>query len=326
MTVDTRITTGRPPIVHLPAGFGHEAAAEWAGDHRGPLRAVVADHGAVLVRGLRLSRPEQVADMAKRLTGEPMIEREPFARRTSYQPGVYGSSEWESDRPMCMHHESSHATVFPGVMLFGCLVAPSHGGATGLADSQAVLKVLPGELVDRFEREGWTLTRNYNDFVGVPWAEAFGTDRRDAVDEYCRDHAIDNSWGPENSLRTRQHRKAVVPHPVTGERTWFNQIAFLSEWSLDPEVREYLLMEFGSDSLPFTSSYGDGDAVTDGAVRAINDGYDAITLREPWQDGDLLMIDNSRMAHSRETFDSPRQVIVVMAEPTLGTRLEDSTC
>ena len=38
----------------------------------------------------------------------------------------------------------------------------------------------------------------------------------------------------------RQRRAAVVTHPVTGRRCWFNQIAFLNEWTMDRDVRDFL--------------------------------------------------------------------------------------
>src|SRR5438270_9081931 len=55
--------------------------------------------------------------------------------------------DWSSD--VC---SSDLAVEFPSLMLFACLVAPTGGGATQLADSPTVLKSLPGELVERFER------------------------------------------------------------------------------------------------------------------------------------------------------------------------------
>ena len=116
-----------------------------------------------------------------------------------------------------------------------------------MADSPTVLDALPAELVERFEREGWMLTRNYNDEIGASYAEAFGTEDRGAVERYCRANAIEFEWQPDGGLRTRQRRSAVVRHPVTGQRCWFNQIAFLNEWTLAPEVREYLVDVYGAD-------------------------------------------------------------------------------
>ena len=48
--------------------------------------------------------------------------------------------------------------------------------------------------------------------------------------------------------------------------------------------------------------------------------YDANTLREPWQAGDLMLVDNIRTAHSREAFEGPREVLVGMAD---AVRIDD---
>jgi alpha-ketoglutarate-dependent taurine dioxygenase len=219
-----------------------------------------------------------------------------------------------------MHHELSYTLEFPGLMMFACLVAPDGGGATGVADSTAVLRALPAELTGRFEREGWLLTRNYNEDIGASVEEAFGTDDRGAVESYCRANAIGFEWQPDGGLRTRQRRSAVVRHPLTGQRCWFNQIAFLNERTMDPEVREYLVDVFGADGLPFNTFFGHGDPVGEDVVQLINEVYEASTAREPWQAGDLLLIDNVRTAHSREPFGGQREVLVAMAD---AVRLAD---
>ena len=140
-----------------------------------------------------------------------------------------------------MHHELSYPLEFPGLLLFACLTAAAEGGATAVADAPPCCSALPADLVARFEREGWLLIRNYNEDIGASVAEAFGTDDRGAVESYCRANAIEFEWQPDGGLRTRQHRSAVLRHPVTGQRCWFNQIAFLNERTIDPEVREYLV-------------------------------------------------------------------------------------
>jgi alpha-ketoglutarate-dependent taurine dioxygenase len=202
-----------------------------------------------------------------------MTEREAFASRRTYFDGVYSSSKWPPNQPMCMHHELSYTLDFPGLMLFACLTAPTDGGATGVADSPTVLDALPTELTERFVREGWLLTRSYfgyNDEIGASVAEAFGTDDRGAVESYCRANAIEFEWQPDGELRTRQRRSAVVRHPVTGRRCWFNQIAFLNEWTLAPEVREFLVDVYGADGLPFNTRFGNGDPIGEDVVLLLN--------------------------------------------------------
>jgi len=310
--LDVDLQPCRPPILH--AGSVGDAAV-WANEHRQALRTAVAEHGSVLVRGLGLDDVSGTSAVFQHLGTSLMADQEAFASRQAYPDGVYSSSKWPANQQMCMHHELSYRLEFPGLMLFACLTAPTSGGATAVADAPTVLGALPTELVQRFEREGWMLTRSYNDEIGASFSEAFGTDDRGAVESYCRANAIEFEWQPDGALRTRQRRSAVVRHPVTGQRCWFNQVAFLNEWTIAPEVREYLVDIYGEDGLPFNTRFGDGDPIGEDVVQLLNEVYQANTAREPWQAGDLLMVDNIRSAHSREAYEGPREVLVAMADP-----------
>jgi hypothetical protein len=111
-----------------------------------------------------------------------------------------------------------------------------------------------------------------------------------------------------------------VHHPITGRRCWFNQIAFLNEWTIAPEVREYLVDIYGEDGLPFNTRFGNGDPIGADIVQTINEAYEANNVRERWQAGDLLLVDNIRTAHGREPFEGPREIVVGMAD---AVTLED---
>ncbi|MYX93819.1 TauD/TfdA family dioxygenase [Streptomyces sp. SID486] len=310
--LDVELRPDRPALLRVdPPGD----AASWAAEHREALRAQVTEHGALLVRGLGLTDADQAGAVFARLAGGLMTETEAFAPRVAEGPGLYSSTPWPANQPMCMHHELSYPQQVPGLMLFACLTAPEQGGATAVADAEEVLEALPAELTQRFERAGWLLTRTYNDEIGASLAESFGTDDRAAIERYCRDNAIDFTWLPDGSLHTEQRRSAVVRHPLTGRRCWFNQIAFLNEWTLAPEVREYLVDEYGADGLPFNTRCGDGTPVGEDVVQVINATYEEHTRREPWQAGDLMLVDNIRTAHSRESYTGDRRIVVGMAEP-----------
>jgi alpha-ketoglutarate-dependent taurine dioxygenase len=314
LTSQLALRPGKPPLLLTQAGGD---PALWAAEHRNEVRDLVATHGAVLVRGLGLSSPDEVGAVFQRLSGELMSEMEAFAPRQPYAQGVYSSTPWPTNQPMCMHHELSYTLQVPSLLLFACLTAPPEGGATGVADSPTVLDALPRDLAERFEREGWMLTRSYNGEIGASVAESFGTDDPVAVESYCRANAIDFAWQPDGGLRTWQRRNAVVRHPVTGTRCWFNQVAFLNQWTLDPEIRDYLVDMYGEDGLPFNTRFGNGDPISAEVVDLLNAVYEEHTARDPWEVGDLMLVDNIRTAHSREPFEGPREVLVGMADPVL---------
>lgn len=309
---------GKPPILRVEATGD---AVRWAAEHRSGLRALVTEHGALLVRGLGLRNAAETEAVFRQL-GSLMTEREAFAPRHRYSEGVYSATKWPPNQHMCMHHELSYALEVPSLMLFACLVAPTRAGETPVADSSKVLNALPADLVERFERVGWLLIRNYNEDIGASVAEAFGTDERSAVESYCHANAIQFEWQPDGGLRTWQRRGAVARHPCTGQRCWFNQIAFLNGLNMDPEVREYLVDTYGEDRLPFNTSFGNGDPIGADFVQLMDEVYERNTVRERWQAGDLMLVDNIRTAHARESFEGPREVLVAMAD---AVRLSDGS-
>jgi alpha-ketoglutarate-dependent taurine dioxygenase len=315
-TPDLSTTPEGVHVLRVEAFRSPATATDWAARHRDLVREQAARHGAVVVRGLGITDHDQAATVLTALGGGGLVtEREAFAARTEHRARVYSSAPWPSDQPMCAHHELGYVDPAPGLVLLACLTPASEGGATGLVDGEEMLRTLPSDLVARFERDGWMLARSYSDEIGASWAEAFGTEDRAEVEAYCAAHAIEISWQPGNGLRTRQRRPAVVRHPATGRRTWFNQVAFLSRWALEPDVREFLVDEYGAEGLPFDTSYGDASPIDESVVATINDAAAAATRRVPWQAGDVMVIDNIRTAHSREPYTGRRELLLAMAEP-----------
>ncbi|MEU8686186.1 TauD/TfdA family dioxygenase [Streptomyces sp. NPDC048611] len=320
---ELEVSPGRPAILHVGkpvtdlggTGGAAEGAAGWAEERADLLSSAVLRYGALLIRGLEVRDASALGRLSGRLSRTTMREREAFGKRRPIGGSVLSSLEWPPDEPMCMHHELSYTLEFPRLLVMGCFEEPSNGGTTGLADARAVLEALPPSLVERFSRDGWQLVRSYNGLVGIPWQEAFQAQDRATAEAYCRDNAIEAEWQPDGGLCTVQRRAAVIHHPLTGDPVWFNQIAFLNEWTMDPGIREYLTMQFGAEGLPFNSLHGNGEPLTAETVALLNDVYEAATLREKWRAGDVLLVDNIRMAHSREPYEGRREVGMVLCDP-----------
>src|SRR2546427_11931201 len=95
------VRPGKPPMLRVAATGD---ATRWAVEHRDALRAAVVEHGSLLVRGLGLRDVAETEAVFRRL-GSLTTEKEAFAARQSYSHGVYSSSKWPPNQPMCMHHE-----------------------------------------------------------------------------------------------------------------------------------------------------------------------------------------------------------------------------
>ena len=289
---------------------------DWVADQRERLLGLVAERGAVLVRGLPVSGPADLAAVRDALGLAPAGLAEEFAVRADLGDGVHAAADWPGDREMCLHHERSYGVEFPRLVLMTCTFPPLSGGATMLADTTEVLRELPADLLDRFRELGWLLVRNFRPHFGLPWSAAYGASAPEDVERLCSQRRIRCEWLRDGTLHTVQARSAIVRHPVGGQECWFNQIAFFSQWSIDPVERDILLSTFGPNGIPFNTAFGDGEPLTEQQFRAILDAYDRTVRRVHWQDRDLLILDNIRVAHGRDPYAGAREIAVALAEPT----------
>ncbi|MFJ5548066.1 TauD/TfdA family dioxygenase [Streptomyces sp. NPDC093225] len=306
---------GKPAVVHTPAGHTLDEAVAWLTAHREEIRAELHRSGAVLLRGLPVTDAATFAAARDALVVQRAGYKEKATPRTDFGEGVFSSTDLPAVQPIRLHNENSYTLDFPGVLLFGCVTAPEEGGATTVGDMREALRQLPPELVARFEEAGWLLVRNYSELAGLPWYKTFATEDRAVAEAYCAENTVGFEWLDDDSMVTRQRRSAIITHPVTGERCWFNHFAFWNSRTLDPDVREVLVDTYGEDGLPFNTYVGDGSRLTDEEVDAINAVYDRVTVRESWQVGDLMLVDNLLCAHGREAFKGDRKILVAMGEP-----------
>ncbi|NQY65292.1 MAG: TauD/TfdA family dioxygenase [Alteromonadaceae bacterium] len=138
------------------------------------------------------------------------------------------------------------------------------------------------------------------------------------VEAYCNDNDIQFEWLENNGLRTRQINQAVMSHPKTGEKLWFNQAHLFHVSNLKPEVRESLLSVVGEESLPRNVYYGDGSEIDTADLDVIREVYLQTRLMFAWQKHDLLLLDNMLFSHARQPFEGTRKVLVGMAQPYAG--------
>jgi alpha-ketoglutarate-dependent taurine dioxygenase len=142
--------------------------------------------------------------------------------RSALGEDVFTSTDYPAAQVIALHNENSDARTWPRYLLFGCMQAPASGGATPIADVQAVLKRLPEHVMKEFTNRGWLLTRSYGTGFGLSVEKAFGTSDREKIEEYCRGADVRAEWSHDGILRTTQTRPVTVAHPFTGEQAWFN--------------------------------------------------------------------------------------------------------
>ncbi|HEU4963907.1 MAG TPA: TauD/TfdA family dioxygenase [Bacilli bacterium] len=305
------------PLLVVPNAPGVEVTS-WVQANRPFVDQVLLQYGGILFRGFGIDSQERFDAFVSGTCEQLLDYNESSSPRTRLSNKVYTSTEHPQEQKILLHNELSYSSVWPLRIWFCSVTQAGQGGETPIADMRRVYRQIRPEVRERFERLGWMLVRNYGDGFGLPWQEVFHTEDKAVVEAYCRQHQIEFEWKDEQRLRTRQVRKAVRPHPVTGEALWFNHAAFWHESSLPSEVREMMLTLFASDELPYNTYYGDGSPIEDEVAAGLLAAYDAETVEFPWERGDLLMLDNMLVAHGRNPFVGKRQTLVAMGEPFSG--------
>jgi alpha-ketoglutarate-dependent taurine dioxygenase len=287
--------------------------AGWATANQDFIERSLYQHGALLLRGFDIG---SVAEFEK--FGEAATRRGLFRQYGDLPPedgseGIYQSTPYPEDKTILFHNESSHMHRWPMRQFFNCVKAAEQGGETPVVDCRRVYEALPRDLVERFEQKQLLYVRNFTEGLDISWQDFFKTDDPSQVEAYCRAASMEYEWKADG-LRTLQRRPAVMRHPTTGEKVFFNQIQLHHVSCLATEVREALFSLFTPDNLPRSVYYGDGSAIEDSVVEAVIEIYWQHSTAFAWRAGDILLLDNMLVAHARNPFRGSRKIVVGMGD------------
>ncbi|BDI19717.1 syrP protein [Nostoc cf. commune SO-36] len=286
---------------------------DWAKNNREFLSSKLKHHGAILFRDCNINSVATFEKLAQAICPELFGEYGDLPRE-EIGSKVYGSTPYPEDQAILFHNESSHMHCWPLKIWFFCLQPAQQGGETPIVDCRKLYQLLNSQIRETLEKKQLMYVRNYIEGLDVSWQDFFHTSDKTVVENYCHKAGIEFEWLPNNNLRTRKIRPAIVNHPYTGEKVFFNQIQLHHISCLEATVRESLLSIFGETNVPRNVYYGDGSAIEDAVMAEINQVYQQATISFPWQQGDVLMLDNMLTAHGRFPYIGPRKIVVAMGE------------
>lgn len=286
--------------------------------------------GAILFRGFDVQSAEQFQSFAAGLTEKFLDYRRGTSPRKKVAGQVYTSTEAPPRIPIALHCELAYVNHYPDRILFYCHTAPTERGETPICDMGKVYEAIDPRVRQRFEDRGIRIIQNIAAEKSWrskrTWMDMFETDDKSHVEQYCEHEQIRWKWKPDGTLQLINERPAVVVHPVTGQKIWFNSAHnFHDSWSwefrhvglrglslISALAERFRRRRRSPEDFPIHCQYGDGGEIAGEDMSHIRQVLWNNAVLFPWEKGDVLLLDNLRVAHGRMPFKGERRILVAM--------------
>ncbi len=304
-----------PLILTAPESISRSESAELIREGRVQLLETVSNAGAVLLRGLGHDSSDDNQKILHGLAAELLSYKGGgSADRKNISENVSTVTPSPALVQIPLHNELSYTENYPRYMCFFCHTSPKWGGATSLADGNKVYESIEPALKTKLERHGvcykrfmYHNTPKIRISVRKSWQQTFLTDDRTQVERELENDNIEYQW-TNSGLSIRQNRPAFIQHPDTGKTVWFNQI--LNFVLFQPVARAISKSLFGFRDTGV--EFGDGSPITTKMRRQIFKVLKTQIINEPWQDNDIIVVDNIACLHGRARYRGKRRVTVGM--------------
>ncbi len=217
----------------------------------------------------------------------------------------------------------------PRYISFFCEMPPQVGGETPLACSRKMFERMPEDIKDQFQENDGVKYVRFNlpqirlfkpkkgNVAFSTWQSVFETDEAEEVEEICRREGLRVEWYRFGGLRTTLQLPAIREHPVTGEKTWFNQVHVFLPTRRFLSLSKYVAYRSAKALLypkRFTfACFGNNKPIPTRTVDEINDVIDSLMVKFRWEKSDFLLIDNLNTSHGRMPYRGPRRILTAMS-------------
>ncbi|CAO2161387.1 unnamed protein product [Urochloa humidicola] len=276
------------------------------------LEPLVRDAGALLLRGF----PARTAADFDRTVDAFGYEELPYvggaAPRTNVVGRVFTANESPPDQKIPFHHEMAQVPTFPSKLFFFCEVEPKSGGETPIVLSHYVYKRMKEkfpEFVEKLEKDGLIYTRVLGEGddpsspIGRGWQSTFLTKDKDVAEERAAKLGMKLEWTDDGVKTIMGPIPAVKWDESRGRKIWFNSmVAAYTGWK-----------DTRNDPVKAVT-FGDGSPLPADVIDECGKILEEECVAVPWQHGDILLIDNWAVLHSRRSFEPPRRILASLCK------------
>ncbi|XP_010510157.1 PREDICTED: clavaminate synthase-like protein At3g21360 [Camelina sativa] len=276
------------------------------------LDSLLHESGAVLFRGFPVNSAEDFNDVVEAFGFDELPYVGGAAPRSSVVGRVFTANESPPDQKIPFHHEMAQVPEFPSKLFFYCEVEPKCGGETPIVLSHVVyerMKDKHPEFVQRLEEHGLLYVRVLGEDddpsspIGRGWKSTFLTQDKNLAEQRAANLGMKLEWTEDGAKTVMGPIPGIKYDESRNRKVWFNSmVAAYTGWE-DKRNDPTKAVTFG-DGKPLPA-----DIVHD-CLRVLEEECVAV----PWQRGDVLLIDNWAVLHSRRPFVPPRRVLASLCK------------
>lgn len=278
------------------------------------LESLLNKSGAILFRGFPVTSSSDFNDVVEASGFPEAVYVGGRASRTQVVGRVYTANESPPDKEIPFHHEMSYIPDFPTKLFFFCEQEPGKGGETPIVLSHIIYEKMkekhPG-FVSQLEEHGLKyikLAADVDDpssYTGSSWKSAYKTDKKNVAEERAAKLGTKLEWMGNVAKLITGPVPAIRVDKESGCKTWFNSLA--ASYSGPANEKTYN----GNTSVEL----GNGKPVPDDAMEDFLKILKQECVAIPWKKGDVLLINNLMVLHSRRPLlKPPRRILASLCK------------
>ena len=301
------------------------AFVQWCAAHRDELDRLILEHGAIVLRGFPVASAEDFNTFASVFPTYQPGYVGGMSPRKQIEGNVLESTRLVENYKIMLHSEMAYMKSFPPRIAFFCKQASQTGGETIIGSMHEFMRRLPADLSAKLEGHEVHIVRNFGPAHStdgrttidhpdkIAWNDAFYTDDREECERRCAELGITPIWNEDGSLTMLDVTQTFTVHPQTGER--FYRCNLHTNRTFDRDgFREILAEVRAKQKRPSGMFLDNGEKLSEAEADTIIRIYEEIELAWPWQNGDIMVLDNLQVAHGRNSYTGPREIMVALLD------------
>lgn len=220
--------------------------------------------------------------------------------QTILSVNFYLGSSKQQGFELPLHGEMFYTKSRPTLIWFYCVMPAAEEGETTVCDGAQVYQELSDNTINLFKKKRLKYVRYYPNGI---WQERFQTEDLGVVKQFCEESDLNLKIDRDTKAITTEYIYPAILKSRWGELDVFLNSILIVAWQEENGGKDSLIRLEDDSKIP-NEVMQELKQVTSRLIRPI-----------PWQKGDVVMIDNTRVLHGRKAFsDLQREVYTRMCK------------